>query len=216
MVLRRGLTWEGGKWAWSVKNRAWLRSLRMEHVADQIVLDEYLLALQQVEGRVKALAEQIEVVSQEPRYAGSMGALRCFRGIDTVTGMGLVAELHDFARFESARGPMSFVGLVPSEHSSGECEKRGGITKAGNSHARRLLIEAAWHYRHRPGMRTLALRRRGQPARVIAIADKAMSRLHRRFHRLVAKGKPTPKVAVAIARELVGFIWAALRPMAAA
>jgi transposase len=215
LVLRRGMTWEGGKWAWSVRNRAWLRGLHLEHAADQLVLDEYLLAIEQVEGRLKALAEQIEVVSQEPRYAEAVGALRCFRGIDTVTGMGLVAELHDFRRFESARGLMAFVGLVPSEHSSGEREKRGGITKAGNSHARRLLIEAAWHYRHRPGMRTLKLRRRGQPARVVAIADKAMTRLHRRFHRLVEKGKPTPKVAVAIARELVGFVWAALRPVAA-
>jgi len=215
LVLRRGLTWEGGRWAWSQRNRAWLRGLRMEQAADQVVLDEYLLAIEQVEGRLKALEERIEVVSQEPRYVEAVGALRCFRGIDTVTGMGLVAELHDFMRFESPRGLMAFVGLVPSEYSSGEREKRGGITKTGNSHARRLLIEAAWHYRHRPGMRTLKLRRRGQPARVVAIADKAMTRLHRRFHRLEEKGKPRPKVAVAIARELVGFIWAALRPMAA-
>jgi len=215
LVLRRGLRWEAGRWAWSQKNRDWLRSLNLEHVADQVVRDEYLLAIDQVEARLRALDERIQVASQEPRYVKAVGALRCFRGVDTVTGMGLVSELHDFRRFESPRGLMAFVGLIPSEHSSGEREKRGGITKAGNSHARRLLIEAAWHYRHRPGIRTLTIRRRGQPARVIAIADKAMIRLHRRFHRLVEKGKPSPKAVVAIARELVGFIWAALRPMAA-
>jgi transposase len=129
--------------------------------------------------------------------------------------MSLVAELHDFMRFDSPRGLMAFLGLVPSEHSSGERKRRGEITKAGNSHARRLLIEAAWHYRHRPSVRSLAKRRRGQPARVVAIADRAMTRLYRRFHRLLEKGKPRPKVAVAVARELVGFLWAALRPLAA-
>jgi transposase len=187
----------------------------LEQPADQIVLDEYLLAIEQVEQRLMALVAQIERVSQQPRYAEAVGALRCFRGIDTVTAMSLVAELHDFMRFDSARGLMAFLGLVPSEHSSGESRRRGEITKAGNSHARRLVIEAAWHYRHRPSVRSLAKRRRGQPARVVAIADKAMTRLHRRFLRLLERGKPSPKVAVAIARELVGFIWAALRPMAA-
>jgi transposase len=215
LLLRRGWTWLGGKKAWSQKHRAWLRSLRLEQPADQIVLDEYLLAIEQVEQRLMALVAQIERVSQQPRYAEAVGALRCFRGIDTVTAMSLVAELHDFMRFDSARGLMAFLGLVPSEHSSGESRRRGEITKAGNSHARRLVIEAAWHYRHRPSVRSLAKRRRGQPARVVAIADKAMTRLHRRFLRLLERGKPSPKVAVAIARELVGFIWAALRPMAA-
>jgi transposase len=130
--------------------------------------------------------------------------------------MCLVAELHDFMRFESARGLMAYLGLVPSEHSSGGKEHRGEITKAGNGHVRRLLIEAAWHYRHHPSS-TLSLRKRreGQPAHIIAIADRAMHRLHRRFNRMLEHGKPRPKVAVAVARELTGFIWAAMRNHAA-
>jgi transposase len=151
-------------------------------------------------------------VSQGARYSTVVGALRCFRGVDTLTAMTLVAELHDFMRFDSPRGLMAYLGLVPSEHSSGGKEHRGEITKAGNRHVRRLMIEAAWHYRHRPGARSLQARRKGQPARAIALADKAMSRLHRRFVRMAEKGKPRPKVAVAIARELTGFIWAAMRP----
>ena len=178
------------------------------------MLDQYLLAIEQVEQRLLTLEERIEVASQEPPYSEAVGALRCFRGMNTVTALSLVAELHSFMRFPSARGLMAFLGMVPSEHSSGGRHQRGAITKAGNSHVRRLLIEAAWHYRHRPSARTLAIRRRGQPARVIAIADRAMTRLHRRFHRLSEKGKPRPKVVVAVARELVGFVWAALQPVA--
>jgi transposase len=113
-------------------------------------------------------------------------------------------------RFESARRLMAYLGLVPSEHSWGGKEHRGQITKAGNCHARRLLI-AAWHHRHHPSTLSLRKRREGQPARVIAIADRAMHRLHRRFNRMLERGKPRPKVAVAIARELTGFVWAAMR-----
>jgi transposase len=125
--------------------------------------------------------------------------------------MTIVTELHNFMRFFSPRGLMAFLGLVPSEHSSGDKRRRGAITKAGNGHVRRLLIEAAWHYRHRPGVKSLRGRREGQPAHVIAVADKAMQRLHRRYVRMEARHKPTPKTVVAIARELAGFIWVALR-----
>jgi transposase len=141
--------------------------------------------------------------------------LRCFRGIDTLTPMCLVAELHSFMRFDSARGLMAYLGLVPSEHSSGGKEHRGEITKTGNRHVRRLLIEAAWHYRHRPSTLSLTKRRQGQPPRVVAIADKAMQRLNRRFTRMLERGTPRPKVVVAIARELTGFVWAAMRQQVA-
>lgn len=211
LLLRHGWTWTGGKKAWSQGHRVWLRSLRFEHEAAQVVFDDYLLTIEQLEERLRCLEQRIEQVSQQAPYSEPVAALRCFRGIDTITAMGLVAELHDFMRFESARGLMAFLGLVPSEYSSGESEQRGAITKAGNSHARRLLIEAAWHYRHRPSVASLKRRRQGQPARVVALADKAMQRLHRRFNRLLAKGKPKPKVAVAVARELAGFVWAAMR-----
>ncbi len=110
---------------------------------------------------------------------------------------------------------MAFLGLVPSEHSSGGKEQRGQITKAGNGHVRRLLIEAAWHYRRRPSVESLKKRREGVPAEVVALADKAMTRLHRRFNRFLERGKARPKVVVAIARELAGFVWAAMRSEAA-
>jgi transposase len=215
LLLRRGFAWEGGKKAWGTAHRGWLRAMTFEHRVDGLVRDEYLLAIEQIEERMKGLEERLEEESRDPRRAESVGALRCFRGIQTVTAMGLVSEFHSFARFDSPRGLMAFVGLIPSEYSSGDKHRRGEITKAGNSHARRLLIEAAWHYRHRPSLASVAKRRQGQPASVIAIADKAMTRLHRRYHRLTERGKPPSKAVVAVARELTGFIWAALRPLAA-
>ena len=140
--------------------------------------------------------------------------LRCFRGIDTLTAITLVTELHDFRRFHSARGLMAYLGLVPSEQSSGERARCGAITKAGNGHARRVLIETAWHYRHPPRVgKALRRRRQGQPARVIALADRAQQRLCRRYRRLTARAKPSQKAVVAVARELVGFLWTALRPL---
>jgi len=133
-VLRRGWSWQGGKRAWSQGHRLWLKSLRFEQREDQVVLDDYLLALEQVEARLRALDDQIEQISQDERFAPVVRRLRAFRGIDTLTAMTLIAELHDFMRFDSARGLMAFLGLVPSEHSSGGKEQRGQITKAG-SHA---------------------------------------------------------------------------------
>jgi transposase len=215
MLLRRGYQWIQGKRAWGNGHRLWLKSLRFENPSDQAVLDDYLLAIEQIEVRLKGLEERMTQVSVQDPYAEPVAALRCFRGIDTITALSLVAELHTFMRFDSARGLMAYLGLVPSEHSSGGKRRQGAITAAGNSHVRRLLIEAAWHYRHRPSVVSLQKRRHGQPTRVVALADRAMTRLHRRFHRMLEKGKPRPKVVVAVARELVGFIWAALRPIAA-
>jgi transposase len=125
----------------------------------------------------------------------------------------ILAELHDFRRFASAPALMAYLGLVPSEASSGEQHRRGRITATGNALVRRLLVEAAWHYQHRPRIGVaLARRRHAQPSRVIALADKAQQRLCRRFRKLAVEHKPAPKIAVAIARELAGFLWAALQP----
>ena len=152
----------------------------------------------------------IPASSQEP-YATPVGWLRCFHGIDTTTAMTLVTELHDFRRFRRPRELMAYLGLVPSEHSSGDRTMRGRITKAGNGHARRVLVESAWHYRHPPRVSVvLRKRREGQPARVTTIADRAHQRLSRRYRRMAARGKPHNKIVVAIARELVGFLWATL------
>jgi transposase len=157
-------------------------------------------------------AQLAQVAETEP-YREPVGWLRCFRGIDTLTAMLILAELHDFRRFASAPALMAYLGLVPGEDSSGDKHRRGRITRTGNALVRRLLVETAWHYQHRPSVGVaLRRRRKGQPGRVIAIADKAQQRLCRRFRKLAAEHKPPPKVAVAIARELAGFLWAALQP----
>jgi transposase len=210
MLLRKGLLFSRGKKAWTQAHRGWLRGLRFEEGAEQAVFDDYLLAIEQVEERLKGLDEKIAATAQKQPYAEPIGWLRCFRGIDTVTAMTIVSELYGFQRFRSPRGLMAFLGLVPSEHTTGYDPKRGRITKTGNGHVRRVLIEAAWHYRHRPGIASLRKRRQGQPAKIIALADKAQHRLYRRYRRMTEAGKPSAKAVTAVARELTGFVWAAL------
>ncbi len=211
LLLRRGMVYGGGRKAWTQAHRKWLRNLSFDNASDQAVLSDYLLAIEQVEQRLQTLEQHLAAAADSEPLREPVGWLRCFRGIDTVTAVTLVAELHGIERFTSPRQLMAYVGLVPSEHSSSERTRRGGITKAGNSHARRVIIEATWHYRHPP--RTSAAlneRRKGQPAAVIAIADKAQHRLYRRQRHLVAHGKTTTQAVVAGARELTGFLWAAL------
>jgi transposase len=171
------------------------------------------LAIDHLEARLIELDARLTEIAQTEPYREPVGWLRCFRGIDTLTAILLLAELHDFRRFPSPRALMAYVGLVPGEDSSGEKHRRGRITRTGNALVRRLLVETAWHYQHRPNVGVgLTQRRKGQPTRVIAIADKAQQRLCRRFRRLAEQHKPAPKIAVAIARELAGFVWAALQP----
>lgn len=214
-LRRRSLHYPGRNW--TAAHRLWLRSLSWEHAAEQRVVADYLLALDQGEARLAELDAALAELASSARYRDAVGWLRCFRGIDTLTAIVIVADLYDVRRFRTPRALMSYLGLVPGEHSSGEHTRRGPITKAGNTLVRRILVEAAWHYQHRAGIGpALARRRTGQPARVVAIADKAQQRLCRRFRRLVAAHKPTPNVAVAVARELSGFVWAALQPEVAA
>jgi transposase len=178
------------------------------------VCDAYLLAIDQAEGRLADLDAQLTAYAATEPYKTPVAWLRCFRGIETLTAMVLVAELHDFRRFQSARALMAYVGLVPTESSTGDHHWRGPITKMGNSFVRRVLIETGWHYQHRPGVGpALAARRRGQPARVIAIADRAQQRLCQRFRRLRSVQKAPGKIVVAVARELVGFLWAVMQPV---
>jgi transposase len=197
-LLRRGLRW--GRKNWTVAHRQWLRGLRLEHPADQAIFDVYCTALDQATERIRMVEVSLEDWTSVEPYATPVSWLRCFHGIDTVTAMTLVTELHDFRRFRRPRELMSYLGLIPSEHSSGGRTQRGGITKTGNGHARRVLIECAWHYRHPAKVsRTLQKRRNGQPAR-----------LSGRYRRMTTRGKEHNKVVVAIARELVGFLWATL------
>lgn len=215
LLLRRGLHYPGRNWTQA--HRRWVDSLTWTHTAERAVVDDYLLAIDHTEARLLELDARLAEIADQAPYREPVGWLRCFRGIDTLTAMLILAELHDFRRFGSARALMAFLGLVPSEDSSGEKHRRGRITKMGNALVRRILVEASWHYQHRPSVgRALATRRKGQPARVIAIADRAQQRLCRRFRRLMAEHKPAPKIAVAVARELAGFIWAALQRPAVA
>lgn len=211
-LLRRGLRWTTGKRAWTHAHRLWLRGLSFEEPAAQAAFDSYLVALEQNEQRLKVLEGQLEEQSLREPYREPVGWLRCIRGIDTVTAMTLVSELHGFARFQHPRQLMSYLGLTPSEDSSAQRTRRGAITKAGNGHVRRVLVESAWHARHRPGVSvSLRKRREGQPGWVIALADRAAQRLHGRYCRLRNRGKERNKVTVAVARELVGFVWAVLQ-----
>jgi transposase len=211
-LARRGLVYTGGH-SWTLRHRRWLRAINFERTTDRQVFDDYMLAVDQQTERVSNLTKALEEASKEEPYREPVGWLRCFRGIDTITALGLLAEVHDFRRFRSARHLMSYLGLTPSEDSSGTHRRLGAITKCGNGHARRLLIEAAWHYRHRAAVSApLRRRRSGQPPHVIALADKAQVRLNRRFYRLAyTKGRPAGKVVTAIARELSGFIWAVMQ-----
>src|SRR5262245_25568360 len=215
LLLRRGLHYAGKHWTQA--HRRWVDRLTWTHAAERAVVEDYQLAIDHTEARLLELDARLAEIATEEPYRQPVGWLRCFRGIDTLTAMLILAELHDFRRFGSARALMAFLGLVPGEDSSGEKHRRGRITKMGNALVRRILVEASWHYQHRPGVgRALAGRRKGQPPRVIAIADKAQQRLCRRFRRMLADHKPAPKVAVAVARELAGFIWAALQRPAVA
>ena len=214
-LLRRGVHYTSGRTHWTAAHRAWLKQQSFDAAMEQVVFDDYRLAVEQLDARIEAIDRQIEIAAEQPAYRTAVGALRCFRGIDTRTALGLVTELHSIEHFRRARGLMAFVGLVPSEASSGPRQRRGAITKAGNSHARRLLIEAAWHARHKPAIPpALRRRRQGQPPEAVALADVAMHRLHRRWWRLVERGKPPTVAATAVARELTGFVWAALRAVA--
>ena len=215
LLLRRGLHY--GARNWTCAHRRWIGGLTWTYAAERAVVDDYLLAIDHTEARLRELDAQLTAIAETDPYREPVGWLRCFRGIDTLTAMLILAELHDVRRFGSAPALMAYLGLVPGEDSSGEKHRRSRITKTGNALVRRLLVEVAWHYQHRPGVGVaLTRRRKGQPARVIAIADKAQDRLCRRFRKFAAEHKPAPKIAVAIARELAGFVWAALQPIAAA
>ncbi len=211
LLLRRGLHFSGRNWTRA--HRQWIHSLTWAQPAERVVVEDYQLAIDHLEARLIELDARLSEIAQTDPYREPVGWLRCFRGIDTLTAILILAELHDFRRFPSARALMAYLGLVPGEDSTGDKHRRGRITRTGNTLVRRLLVETAWHYQHRPTIGVaLVKRRKGQPGRVIAIADKAQQRLCRRFRRLTEQHKPAPKVAVAIARELAGFLWAALQP----
>lgn len=194
---------------WGVTRRAWLGRQAFELAGQQQAFDDYLFAVDQIDRRIGALESEIARLAADGPHAELIGRLRCLRGVDTLTAVGLVCEVGDFTRFKTAEQFMSFVGLVPSERSSGEGRRQGSITKAGSSHARRLLVESAWHARRRPTVSyELGRRHRGQDPHVLERAWRAQQRLHRRWQRMAGRGKPHQKIVVACARELAGFVWA--------
>ena len=210
-LLRHGRRFTGTKKAWSKGHDTWLRAqtwplpaLDQTHRAYLRAVDEVLARLRDVDTDLRAL---LTLAPLQPRVQ----RLRCFRGIDDLTALTIAAELGDPRRFARAPSTMAFVGVVPSEHSSGTKRARGGITKTGNAHLRRVLVEAAGHYRHHPFVgATLRARQQGAPPETIARAWTAQQRLHRRYQRLAARGKPKQQIVTALARELTGFVWAAL------
>jgi transposase len=195
--------------AWTVTRRAWLGQQRFEHAAEQLTFDTYLHAVDLVDARIGKLEQAIREAAEQGPWRQLVARLRCLRGVDTHTALALVVEIGDFGRFRSAEEFMAFVGLVPSERSSGEQRRQGSITKVGNAHVRRLLVESAWHARRRPTVGyQLARRQRGQDAVVIERAWRCQQRLHQRWERMAGRGKPHQKIVVACARELAGFVWA--------
>jgi len=209
-LLRKGIIFRNGN-NWTQKHMHWLKKLTFNIAMEKEVFLSYFAELLHRIERLKTLDRLIEKLAKKDAYKVPVGMLRCFRGIDTITATSVVTELYNFGRFKSAKHTMSFLGLAPSEWSSGEKHKRGSITKAGNKHVRRLLIEAAHHNRHMPYVsKVLRSRRRDQPQWVIDSADRAQHRLHKRYRHLLYNGKAPCKVMAALARELAGFIWAVL------
>jgi transposase len=213
-LTRRGLRFTERKCHWTRAHHVWLEGLPnsgvlVEH--DQVVFAEYLALLRFAQQRRDALDGQIEDVALAPTLATSVAWLSCFRGLDTAAAVTLATEIVDWRRFAKPSQLMAYLGLVPCEASSDATERRGAITKAGNSHCRHVLVQAAWAYRHPPRVgKTLAVRQAKQPPGVITHAWKAQHRLHKLYQHLAYRKRPQVAV-VAVARELVGFLWAVMQ-----
>jgi transposase len=208
LLLRHGIRFDDGH-AWTDRHRAWLNEIVLQWPAAQATLLDVRGAIDALAVRRDGLERQIVAMLPGSPWRSQVGVLRCLRGIDTLSAVGLCAEVGDFQRFARAEQLMSYVGLVPSESTTGQQRRLGSITKTGSAHARRLLVEAAWHYRPRPNLgKTLTERQQDQPQAAIAVSWNAQKRLHRTWARLEARGKRRTIIAVAAARELAGFVWA--------
>lgn len=207
-VLRHGHAWPSNRTRWTQTHYNWLESLKFPHDWQQVVLQEYIDAVKMASQRVVDMTAQMMRILPQWSLAPVVESLVALRGIDKLAAMVLLAELGDISRFDSPRQLMSFLGLVPSEHSTGNRRRQGAITKTGNSHARRMLVESAWSYRF-PARQTAHLKRKAQNASDEAkvIAWRAQKRLCGRYQHLLRTGKNTKQTTVAVARELAGFIW---------
>jgi transposase len=209
-LLRRGHRYQEAR-AWSLKHERWLRALRFDDGCSHASFADYLAAVELLVGRRATLLEVLEQQIPECSHAPVIARLRCFRGIDTLSAAGLCAEVGSFQRFPRPTLISGFLGIVPSERTSDLKRRQGSITKAGPGHARRLLVEAAHHYSRPPRIgAVLARRQQGQDPRIIEIAWRAQRRLYQRWQHLrTERRKPAGVVAIAVARELAGFLWEA-------
>ena len=208
-LTRHGYVYTDGN-HWTQKHINWLRTLEFDDILLTDVFDNYLTEMQHCAQRLESLNRDIEKLANSEPYKEIVALCCCMHGIDILTAITIITEIFDFGRFSTPGELMSYLGLAPSQDSSGEREHRGSITKTGNKRTRRILIETSWHYRHPYNVTSKALkhRRKGQPQWAIDIADKAGHRLRKRYWYLVNHGKPPCKATVAVARELAGFIWA--------
>ena len=197
---------------WTQKHLCWLRSLEFENIMMRDVFDNYFTEMQHCMQRLESLGKEVIRLAESEPYKNIVGIIKCFYGIDTLTAISIITEIFEFGRFANPRCLMSYLGLTPSESSSGEKQKKGSITKAGNKHVRRLLMEVSWHYRHPHHIsKELKRRRKGQPQWAIDIADRAAVRLRKRYWYLINHGKIPCKASAAVARELAGFLWSVMR-----
>jgi transposase len=210
-LLRRGERFPGPARAWTTTHMSWLRALRFADACSEATFVDYLSAVEFLSGRRQTLLQALEQQSSECSHAEVIARLRCFRGIDTLSAAGLCAEVGSFRRFPKPGFLSGFLGIVPSEHTSDIRRRQGSITKAGPGHARRLLVEAAHHYRYPPRIgQALTRRQHGQDPRVIEIAWRAQRRLYQRWQHLRGqRRKPAGVVAIAVSRELASFLWEA-------
>jgi transposase len=210
-LLRQDLRYEG-RANWTAAPLRWLANVVCPTPAQQIVFQEYVRAVSEQTERLQRLEAELPPLVQSWRWAPVVEAIQALRGIQFIAAVTLIAELGDLSRFDTPRQLMSYLGLVPSEHSSGERRRQGSITKTGNSHARRVLVEGAWAYRYLAKVsRHLQLRLEKVPKVIQDISWKAQVRLCKRYRRLVARGKNVNQVVVAIAREMAAFMWAVAR-----
>ncbi|WNK20156.1 IS110 family transposase [Halomonas piscis] len=198
-----------GKSKWIPAHFRWLETVRFDTPVQQVVLQEYVDNVKDAQRRVAGLEKQMRAVLPNWSLAPVVEAVQAMRGVSLITAMTVLAELGDISRFDSPRQLMAYLGLVPSEHSSGGSRRQGGITKTGNGHVRRVLVEAAWSYRF-PARKTRIIEQRAEKTSptVQAIAWEAQKRLCGRYRRLAATGKAKQQVTTAVAREMAGFLWA--------
>jgi transposase len=206
-LLRHWYVYESTRY-WTLRHERWLRGLEFDRSMLKETFDEYYFMLKGLGEQLRLMDKRIEEIAQSEPYAERVQRLRCLKGIDYLTALSIVCEVGDFRRFGHAEAFMAYLGLVPREYSSGDKRRQGGITKSGNTHLRNMLIESSWHYRYRSAAsKRLNERREGQPAEIIAYADKAMRRLQGKFFHLILKGKTKQAAVTAVARELAGFVW---------